>query len=116
MKIAIIIFMIIFIMYCIFVCYVWWLDDLSIINIKAIKTDDKSFLKSTNIDNLIKVVRTDNSIRYVTIMLDEKTNEYCFVNLTKDHNHVCPCRFETKSEAIQDLENDPKVMHWEYIK
>lgn len=102
-------------MFCIFIHHIWSLDNLSIADIKAIKTNNKSFLKSTNIDDLIKVVRTDNSIRYVAIMLDEKTNKYCFVNLTQDYNHVCPCRFETKSEAIQDLENDPNVTHWEYI-
>ena len=72
MKIAIIIFMIIFIMCCIFILHIWSLDNLSIADIKAIKTNNKSFLKSANIDDLIKVVRTDNSIRYVTIMLDEK--------------------------------------------
>ena len=56
---------------------------------------------------MIKVVRKDNSIRIVEIMLDKNTNKYCFVNLTS--KHVCKCRFDSYDEAIQDINKDSFV-------
>ncbi len=62
---------------------------------------------------MIKVVRKDNSVRIVDIMLDKNTNKYCFVNLTS--KHVCKCRFNSYDEAIQDLNKDSFVKSWSTI-
>lgn len=126
MKIAIIIFMIIFIMYCIFICYIWQLDDFSIINFilrkhKFNKCKIDSILKNVDlkdidVEHLIKVTRKDKSIRYVTILKDESNEMYRLVNLTKYHNHIYKCNFKTYQDAIDGLKLDPNVKHWEYIK
>lgn len=75
----------------------------------------KTVIKKNNIDDIIKVVRKDNSIRYVVVFMDEEDNSWRFVNITKDHNHICKRHFKTKEETIEDLENDTNVKKWEYI-
>ena len=118
--------MIIFIMYCIFICYIWQLDDFSIINFilrkhKFNKCKIDSILKNVDlkdidVEHLIKVTRKDKSIRYVTILKDESNEMYRLVNLTKYHNHICKCNSKTYNDAVDDLKSDPNVKCWEYIK
>lgn len=37
----------------------------------------------------------------VAILKNKSDSTYSFVNLTK--GHICPCRFKTEEEAMQDL-------------
>ena len=62
----------------------------------------------------IIVTRKDGSVRETEIMYDRNTGKYCFVNLTS--HHVCACRFNTVEEAIQDLDNDPFVDHYDTLQ
>ena len=55
------------------------------------------------LNKVIKFERKDHSVRYAMIMLDERTNKYAFVNLTKGHNHICPCRFDSVEGAVNDM-------------
>ena len=61
----------------------------------------------------ILVTRKDGSTREVEIMYDRHTEKYCFVNLTS--HHVCKCRFDSPSDALQDLDNDNFVDHYDII-
>ena len=63
---------------------------------------------------MIKVIRKDGSKRIVEIMKDQATDKYCFVNLTS--MHVCKCRFDSYTEALKDLYNDPFVHDFKVIK
>ena len=56
----------------------------------------------------ILVTRKDGSVREVEIMLDKSTGKYAFVNLTT--HHVCPCRFDTIKDAVDDMRNDDFVV------
>ena len=49
----------------------------------------------------IIVTRKDGSQREVEIMIDESTGKYAYVNLTS--HHICPCRFNTIKDAIDDM-------------
>ena len=55
----------------------------------------------------IIVTRKDGSQREVEIMLDESTGKYAYVNLTS--HHVCPCRFNTITEAVNDMRTNEFV-------
>lgn len=55
------------------------------------------------------VCREDYSSRFVMILKDEKSNKYRFVNITKDHCHICKCEFDTIEDAFKDMDNDTKV-------
>lgn len=63
---------------------------------------------------MIEVIRKDGSKRTIEIMKDQFTNKWCFVNLTS--NHVCKCRFDTYTEALKDLYNDPFVLSWKQVE
>lgn len=39
----------------------------------------------------------------VTIMRNKSDNTFSFVNLTKEH--ICPCKFSSVEEALQDMDN-----------
>lgn len=43
----------------------------------------------------------------VLLLKHKLSNTYSFVNITK--KHICPCIFNSKEEAISDLENYKKV-------
>lgn len=51
---------------------------------------------------ILKVNRINDSV-LVTILLDEGSNKYRFVNLTK--NHICKCQFNSIEDALKDLDN-----------
>lgn len=61
-----------------------------------------------------KVIRPKDAV-IVGICKNKNDNTYSFINFTKDH--ICPCKFDTIDEAINDLKeykNKGKVL--EYIK
>ena len=100
---------------------VWlMIDDGRIIN-RALVTNISEFEQlSTQINHLVHqldekylnerilVTRKDGSVREVEIMLDKSTGKYAFVNLTT--HHVCPCRFDTITDAVDDMRNDDFVV------
>lgn len=100
---------------------VWlMIDDSRIIN-RALVTNISEFEQlSTQINHLVHqldekylnerilVTRKDGSVREVEIMLDKSTGKYAFVNLTT--HHVCPCRFDTITDAVDDMRNDDFVV------
>ena len=49
----------------------------------------------------IIVNRPDDTVE-VSIIIDEATNKYRFVNITK--GHICKCQFDSIEAAISDLE------------
>lgn len=49
----------------------------------------------------------------VDIFYDRSTSMYCFINLTS--KHVCACRFNTKEEALKDMDNHVEVLSYEQI-
>lgn len=63
---------------------------------------------------MIEVTRKDGSKRKIMIMKDRFTDKWCFVNLTS--NHVCKCRFDSYTDALKDLYNDPFVLSWKDIE
>lgn len=53
------------------------------------------------------VIKPDNPIpTLVTILKNKSDGTYSFVNLTK--MHICPCKFESVSEAIADMDRQVK--------
>lgn len=52
---------------------------------------------------LIEVERPKDKV-IVTILKHKLEEKYCFVNLTK--GHVCPCKFDSVKEAMEELENN----------
>lgn len=75
----------------------------------------KKVVNKDNIENIIKVTRKDGSVRYVVVFLDENDNKWRIVNITKNHNHICKCRFDSKKDAIYDIEINDNVKEWKYI-
>lgn len=47
-----------------------------------------------------KIERIDCDLE-VLLLKNKSDSTYSFVNLTK--GHICPCRFESESDAIEDL-------------
>ena len=100
---------------------VWlMIDDSRILN-RVLMTNISEFEQlSTQINQLVHqldekylnerilVTRKDGSVRKVEIMLDKSTGKYAFVNLTT--HHVCPCRFDTIKDAVDDMRNDDFVV------
>ena len=70
-------------------------------NSMAFEADEKYLNKR------IIVTRKDGSQREVEIMIDESTGKYAYVNLTS--HHVCPCRFNTITEAVNDMRTNAFV-------
>ena len=59
----------------------------------------------------IIVTRKDGSQREVEIMIDESTGKYAYVNLTS--HHVCLCRFDTITDAVNDMRTNEFVEKFE---
>ena len=62
---------------------------------------------------IYKVIRPEDIV-YVSILQNKNDRTYSFVNLTK--GHICPCRFLSEEEALQDLEEQKqkgKVVSYE---
>ena len=58
------------------------------------------------------VTRRNGSEREVEIMFDRRTNMYAFVNMTT--HHVCTCRFERLTDAVNDLYQDEFVESFKF--
>lgn len=56
-----------------------------------------------------KIERIDCDLE-VLLLKNKSDSTYSFVNLTK--GHICPCRFESESDAIEDLKNDVRVIRY----
>ena len=50
---------------------------------------------------IYKVIRPKDTV-LVTILKNKNDNTYSYVNLTKEH--ICPCRFNSIEEAINDMD------------
>lgn len=61
----------------------------------------------------LEITRTDGIIE-VIILRNKSDNTYSYINLTK--GHICPCRFNTIDEALDDLKTYPKVISWQQIQ
>lgn len=65
----------------------------------------------------IIIVNKPDGTTYTCLLMRHKFKKtWSFINLTKQH--ICPCKFNTDQEAIQDLEQqvkDGKVASWHYI-
>jgi hypothetical protein len=69
--------------------------------------DDERYLNQR-----IIVKRKDGSKREVEIMIDESTEKFCYVNLTS--HHVCPCRFDTIKDAVDDMRKNDFVDSFDF--
>jgi len=58
----------------------------------------------------LEITRTDGIVE-VMILRNKNDNTYSYINLTK--GHICPCRFNTIDEALDDLKTYPKVISWQ---
>ena len=58
----------------------------------------------------ITVTRTDGVIK-VLLLPHEDGSGYSYVNLTK--GHICPCKFRTIEEALQDMDKKPNVIKYD---
>ncbi|AND75348.1 hypothetical protein FDH01_gp274 [Acinetobacter phage vB_AbaM_ME3] len=58
----------------------------------------------------LEITRTDGIVE-VMILRNKNDNTYSYINLTK--GHICPCRFNTIDEALDDLKTYPKVVSWQ---
>lgn len=61
----------------------------------------------------LKIYRTKDTV-LVRIMKHKDKELYSYVNLTK--NHICPCVFNSISEAIDDLNNYSDVISYEILQ
>lgn len=52
------------------------------------------------------LVYRKDGIFEVLLLKHKSSNTYSFINITK--GHICPCIFDSKEEAIDDLENYKK--------
>lgn len=57
----------------------------------------------------LEITRTDGIVE-VLLFRNKSDNTYSYVNLTK--GHICPCKFKTIEDAIEDLKNYPKVISY----
>ena len=62
-----------------------------------------------------RVVRPKDVVE-VTIIKNKNDNTYSYVNLTKEH--ICPCRFNSIKEAINDmnkLKEEGKIIKYDEL-
>lgn len=59
------------------------------------------------------VLYKNKKINIVTILPHKDTNLYSYVNLTK--GHICPCKFNSFEEALEDLKNYEEIEMWEEV-
>ena len=63
------------------------------------------------------IVYRRDGVFEVLLLKHKLSNTYSFVNITK--GHICPCVFNSKEEALDDLENykrSGKIIKYELIK
>lgn len=61
----------------------------------------------------IKVYRNDGEFD-VMICRNKLTDTFSFVYLTKQH--ICVCQFNSIEEALEDLNNDPRVIVYTIVQ
>lgn len=59
------------------------------------------------------ILYKNKKINIVTILPHKDTNLYSYVNLTK--GHICPCKFNSFEEALEDLKNYEEIEMWEEV-
>lgn len=62
------------------------------------------------------IVYRNDGIFEVLLLKHKLSDTYSFVNITK--GHICPCVFDSKEKAIDDLENykkSGKIIKYELI-
>lgn len=59
------------------------------------------------------ILYKNKNISLVTILPNKGTELYSYVNLTK--GHICPCKFNSIEEALEDLKNYDEIEMWEEI-
>lgn len=62
-----------------------------------------------------KVIRPDDTV-IVTILKNKNDGTYSYINLTK--GHICPCRFGSIEEALNDmnvLQKQGRILSWEEL-
>lgn len=60
----------------------------------------------------LEITRTDGIVE-VLLFRNKSDNTYSYINLTK--GHICPCKFKTIEDAIEDLKNYPKVISYSEV-
>ena len=64
----------------------------------------------------IHIIRPNDEVD-VLLLKNKEESTFSFVNLTKCH--ICPCKFNSIEEALQDLEtykNKGKIIKWVICK
>jgi len=59
------------------------------------------------------VEREDDNIE-VLLLPHKDGSGYSYINTTK--GHICPCKFNTIEEALDDMKNNPKVIRYLQIE
>lgn len=60
----------------------------------------------------LEIIRTDGIVE-VLLFRNKSDSTYSYINLTK--GHICPCKFKTIEDAIEDLKNYPKVISYREV-
>ena len=60
----------------------------------------------------LEIIRTDGIVE-VLLFWNKSDNTYSYINLTK--GHICPCKFKTIEDAIEDLKNYSKVISYREV-
>lgn len=61
----------------------------------------------------LKIFYKNGKVSIVVIMPVKGTNEYHYVNLTKQH--ICTCKFTSIENALKDLDNYDNILKVERI-
>lgn len=59
------------------------------------------------------VEREDDNVE-VLLLPHKDGSGYSYINTTK--GHICPCKFNTIEEALDDMKNNPKVIRYLQIE
>lgn len=59
------------------------------------------------------VERIDDNVE-VLLLPHKDGSGYSYINTTK--GHICPCKFNTIEEALDDMKNNPKVIRYLQIE
>jgi hypothetical protein len=60
------------------------------------------------------IIERIDDIVEVLLLPHKDGSGYTYVNLTK--GHICPCKFSSIEDAINDMENNPKVKSYKQIE
>ena len=62
---------------------------------------------------LFKVKQISGKTIMVILAPHKDGSGYSYINLTK--GHICPCKFNTIDDAINDMRNNPRVIEFTQI-